>query len=506
MSTTDPASALATATIDIMLVSHTNVGKTTLVRTLLGRDIGEVIDAPDVTKIVTSYDLMVDASTGALRLWDTPGFGDSFRLAKRLRQKYRWIAWIVREIWDRYQNPRLWRNQRVVLDLRERAAAILYLVNSRERPVDAVYVAPELEVLAWTGKPVLAILNQSGNPLPVENESLQMLEWWDALASFPVVRKTVALDSYTRCWVQELILYDEIGHVLQDPNHAIYTKLATSIQADHYGRLDASIEAIAEYLLHTAGDKVEFKAASWFESLKDLLGRVTPWGDSNALQPHELAMQSLAQRFMEETKTVTDKLIAINRLAGVSSGKIVDMAGESFSIDGPIDESVSAFAGGVISGALTGLAADLLAGGLTLGTGALVGAVLGALGAGAMAKGYNAYKEKGKAMIRWSPDSLTQAFFRSVMLYLAIAHFGRGQGEWRRKDDPEHWNKAVGDSVSRYQNRLQQLWICTASGPKTQQTKHECTSVLKLVLIEVLDRLYPETRGHIVRLANQQAA
>jgi hypothetical protein len=496
MSMTDPSSASTLKAIDIMLVSHTNVGKTTLVRTLIGKDVGEVFDAPDVTKAVTSYDLMVDESTGALRLWDTPGFGDSFRLAKRLRQKYRWVAWIVREIWDRYQNPRLWRSQRVALDLRERAAVILYLVNSLERPVDANYVAPELEVLAWTGKPVLAILNQSGTPLPVENESLQMLEWWDALASFPVVRKTVALDSYTRCWVQELILYDEIGHLLQEPNHAIYTKLATSIQADHYGRLDASIEVVAEYLLHTASDRVELDTG-WFQSIIDRLREIIPWGDNDALQPHEVAMQSLAQRFMDETKTVTDKLIAINRLGGVSSGEIVEKAGASFSIDGPIDESTSAFAGGVISGALTGLAVDLHAGGLTLGTGALVGAVLGALGAGALAKGYNAYTEKGKTIIRWSRDSLTQAFFRSVMLYLAIAHFGRGQGEWRRKDDPEHWNKAVGDSVNRYQDRLQQLWIRTAGGPETQQIKHECTIALKLVLVEVLERLYPETRGHI---------
>jgi len=108
--------------------------------------------------------------------------------------------------------------------------------------------------------------------------------------------------------------------------------------------------------------------------------------------------------------------------------------------------------------------------------------------------------------IRWSPDSLTQAFFRSVMLYLAIAHFGRGQGEWRRKDDPEHWNKAVGDSVNRYQDRLQQLWMRTASSPETLQIQQECTSALKLVLVEVLERLYPETRGRMARLADRQAA
>ena len=39
----------AGATVDLSLISHTNAGKTTLARTLLGRDVGEVRDAPHVT-------------------------------------------------------------------------------------------------------------------------------------------------------------------------------------------------------------------------------------------------------------------------------------------------------------------------------------------------------------------------------------------------------------------------------------------------------------------------
>ncbi|MEO7007994.1 MAG: GTPase, partial [Caldimonas sp.] len=36
--------------ISLSLVSHTNVGKTTLARTLLGRDVGQVRDVPHVTE------------------------------------------------------------------------------------------------------------------------------------------------------------------------------------------------------------------------------------------------------------------------------------------------------------------------------------------------------------------------------------------------------------------------------------------------------------------------
>ena len=44
--------------INLSLVSHTNVGKTTLARTLLGRDIGEVGDRSHVTIEPEDYVLL----------------------------------------------------------------------------------------------------------------------------------------------------------------------------------------------------------------------------------------------------------------------------------------------------------------------------------------------------------------------------------------------------------------------------------------------------------------
>ena len=74
------------ASISLSLVSHTNAGKTTLARTLLGRDVGMVRDAPHVTEFADAHTLLETAAGERLVLWDTPGFGDSVRLAKRLRK------------------------------------------------------------------------------------------------------------------------------------------------------------------------------------------------------------------------------------------------------------------------------------------------------------------------------------------------------------------------------------------------------------------------------------
>ena len=74
----DPEDSQEPVEVTLSLVSHTNVGKTTLARTLLRRDVGEVLDQAHVTEEAESLELV--AKDGAvLKLWDTPGFGDSAR-------------------------------------------------------------------------------------------------------------------------------------------------------------------------------------------------------------------------------------------------------------------------------------------------------------------------------------------------------------------------------------------------------------------------------------------
>ncbi|MBK6593353.1 MAG: hypothetical protein IPG23_11735 [Burkholderiales bacterium] len=78
-----------------------------------------------------------------------------------------------------------------------RANVILYPVNLQERPFEAVYVAPELQVLAWVGKPVLAILNQGAGPLGEAPHAERAMEWRNHLSGFPVISGITNLDAYT---------------------------------------------------------------------------------------------------------------------------------------------------------------------------------------------------------------------------------------------------------------------------------------------------------------------
>src|SRR5690606_16635743 len=97
-----PHVSAAGTPIALSLISHTNAGKTTLARTLLGRDVGEVRDAAHVTAEATPYPMIATPEGDALTLWDTPGFGDSTRLARRLEQQGNPIGWFLSEVWDRF--------------------------------------------------------------------------------------------------------------------------------------------------------------------------------------------------------------------------------------------------------------------------------------------------------------------------------------------------------------------------------------------------------------------
>src|SRR5882757_1795726 len=99
--------------VTLSLISHTNAGKTTLARTLLRRDVGEVRDAPHVTVFNESHTLL-EASGQVLRLWDTPGFGDTGRLIKRLRQEKKKVLWLLAQTWDRMTDKPLWCSQQAL--------------------------------------------------------------------------------------------------------------------------------------------------------------------------------------------------------------------------------------------------------------------------------------------------------------------------------------------------------------------------------------------------------
>jgi len=479
--------------IELSLVSHTNVGKTTLARTLLGRDIGEVRDAPHVTTLSEPHEMISSPAGYVLTLWDTPGFGDSIRLAKRLRQRSNPIGWFIAEIWDRWRDPSSWSSQQVIKNVRDQSDVVLYLVNASENPADAAYVLAEMEILSWIEKPVLVLLNQMGEPRPMDVEEAEKRQWQDYVAKFGFVREVLTLDAFARCWVQEFSLLNAVAAALPEFKKPAIRSLQEAWMALRLETYHASTAAISRYLAGLARDRERAPDAGISSSLKKV-GRVIGIRKNNEPSAEMRAMQMLEARAVHALRVLTNQLIDTHGLKGRAADQVLKRLAADWRIDEPLNEGRFAVVGGIVSGALSGLATDIISGGLTLGTGTLAGAALGALGAAGIAKGYNIYKGKDGTIVSWNAGALNRLLKESLLLYLAVAHYGRGRGEWSRSEYPAHWGAAIESILAQESRELEEIWSDRSELTVGGRIDQKLANVIDNLLRSSLSQLYPEAK------------
>ena len=477
-------------TIALSLISHTNAGKTTLARTLLDRDVGLVRDAQHVTQEATSYPLIDTSEGDALVLWDTPGFGDSARLARRLRQQSNPVGWFLSQVWDRFRDRAFFLSQKVVLNVRDQADVVLYLVNVSEAPDDAGYLAPELSILEWIGKPVIVLINQTGRPRPRDEEQAEEARWRVALGARPIIRAVTTLDAFARCWVQEIALFNLVARVLPDASRVPFGRLVNAWQVRRQVQFDESMTALAAPIAAAACDREPVPEAGSAGTLRGI-GRSLGLGADAADSARSRASNAIAARLDQALRRSTDQLIAVHGLEGrAKEGVLARLAG-GVALDAPMNEGKAAMMGGVVSGALSGLAADLASGGLTFGAGMLTGAVLGALGGVGIARGVNLARGKSGAMLRWDDAFLSGLVGSAMLRYLAVAHYGRGRGDWVETEYPPFWPPLVAEIVEKHRDRLVQVWALREPGCKAETIALELRGVLADASREALERLYP---------------
>ncbi|MEO8304703.1 MAG: DUF3482 domain-containing protein [Betaproteobacteria bacterium] len=475
--------------IALSLISHTNAGKTTLARTLLGRDVGEVRDAQHVTLDATPYPLIGTPEGDALILWDTPGFGDSARLARRLGQQGNPVGWFLSQVWDRFRDRAFWLSQQAVGNVRDHADVVLYLVNASEVPEDAGYLAPELEVLEWIGKPVIVLLNQTGRPRPRDVERADEERWRDVLGPRATIRAVTTLDAFARCWVQEIALLDLVGNALPAERRAAFRRIADAWQARRQSQFGEAMKVLAAPIAQAACDREVLPPPGVGGALR-AFGRSLGIGSDDVDQVKARAAQAMVGRLDEGLRTSTDRLIATYGLDGRAKGDVLARLAAGVTVDAPMSEGKAAMMGGVVSGALTGLAADLATGGLTLGGGMLAGAVLGALGGAGVARGMNLARGKSGTALRWDDAFLSAVVTSAVLRYLAVAHYGRGRGDWVETEYPAFWAPLVVEVVAGHREALATLWsrrepACDVDGIATG-----LEALFGRATREVLDRLY----------------
>ncbi len=466
--------------ITLSLISHTNVGKTTLARTFLRRDVGEVLDQAHVTELSEAH-ILIATPRGELRLWDTPGFGDSTRLMHRLRRHDQPVLWFVQQLWDRLTDRPLWCGQQAVLNVQQEADVVLYMVNATEDPDEAGYLYPELELLTWIGRPMLVLLNQTGGAAVAPRLMAERREMWRrALERFDLVRDVIALDAFSRAWVQEGLLLERLIDVVPEARRELMRDFATAWNQRLHQVFERSLEALASYLTRAAADREALEARK----------------PSRASR--ERAMAKLGERLEESTRELMGVLLAAHGLEGKTADAIEKQI-DAFVVQGLdlVDTEKGAVLGGVISGAVGGLTADLMSGGLTFGGGLLAGAILGALGGAGLAKGYQLIKGNKLPEVSWSPVFLDQLAIETLLRYLAVAHFGRGRGELLAVETPERWRTQVRQTRAREAERWSAVWKEAADlEPSTATVKapRDLAPLLEEAASAVLIGDFPDAR------------
>ncbi len=471
------------ATVTFSLISHTNVGKTTLARTLLRRDVGETMDRAHVTDLSEAH-VMVAGQGKRLMLWDTPGFGDTARLVKRLRQSDLPIRWMATQLWDRWVNRSLWCSQQAVKNVRDEADVVLYLVDASQPPQEAAYVEMEMEILSWIGKPVMLLLNQTGAPRAAMVEEMDEAQWRLHLEKFTVVKGALSLDAFARCWVQESELLDNLAPLVPAEKKETYSILRQAWRDKNLTVHRAAVQVLAKQLADSAFDSAQAPEENWLQKI----------GFNRAEVDDELrkVREQLAGRLASRTLTATDELIKLFGLEGHSARKMGEVAKDQFGMPKKVNEPLITAIAGLAAGLPIGLVVDKLAGGFTFGGGAVLGTIGGGVTAYALAKGFNLVKANHNN-VRWSQQHFYEQVQLALLCYLAVSHFGRGRGEWEDSEHPTHWQELVRVAVDEEKERVEKAWKEAGEEKADPASVREIlTGLLTAVTGKVLRELYPK--------------
>ncbi|SFI04331.1 small GTP-binding protein domain-containing protein [Pseudomonas guineae] len=345
-----------TKPLKLAVVGHTNVGKTSLLRTLT-RDVGfgEVSHRPSTTRHVEGARLSVDGEA-LLELYDTPGLEDAIALLDYLERLDRpgerldGPARLSRFMDGSEARQRFEQEAKVLRQLLASDAG-LYVIDARE-PVLAKY-RDELAVLSMCGRPLLPVLNF------VSSSQHREQEWREALARLGL-HALVCFDSVAPPLDGERRLYDSLALLLEKARPQLQ-RLIDDHQAQRQLRRSNGARLIAELLLDCAAYRRSVAAQSTLEqgAIRDL--------HQNIRQREQRSVEALLRlyAFRQDDAKAGDLPLLDGRW------------GDDLFNPETLKQLGVKVGGGMAAGAATGVGVDLLVGGITLGAAAALGALIG---------------------------------------------------------------------------------------------------------------------------------
>jgi hypothetical protein len=349
------------------VVGHPNKGKSSLVATL-ARDASVAIGPDPGTTIHARRFPMRLGGEVLYALVDTPGFQRARAALDWMKRHERDAASrpaVVARFVEAHSGDELFRDECELLRLIVGGAAIIYVVDGAS-PYGPEYDA-EMEILRWTGRPSMAIINPIGGPRFVD-------EWRAALEQF--FRAVRVLDVLEAPFAQQIELLRVFGHLAEDWREPL-ERATDALVEDRRRQRDDAARVIAE-LIGAALTHIETKdlardvdpkphAATLEERYRGRLRQLERQARADveaiygydALERSEPEMELLERDLLAQETWLAFGLtrrdvIAAGAVSGAVAGGVVDAAflGASF-LTGSI-------IGGVVGGALGWYSSDKL--------------------------------------------------------------------------------------------------------------------------------------------------
>jgi len=389
--------------LKLSVVGHTNVGKTSLMRTLM-RDVafGEVAAASATTRQVEGAALLAGGHS-VVELYDTPGLEDAGALIERLDaepgQRHAGPERIRAFLASSAAAGRFEQEARVLQQMLESDAA-LYVIDARE-PVLGKY-QDELAILALCARPLLPVLNF------VSNRHTRIDQWREALARVGL-HAVAEFDTVVFSPEAEARLWRRLATLVDSRADALESLIADRRSQATWQRASAQA-MLAELLVDAAAAR-----------------RRAPRDDREAIAR---AGESLREAIVAREQRFVAQLLELFRFTDADYRTLpLPIAPDGWQ-SSPFDPGMLALLGrragsGLAAGAATGAAFDVATGGLSLGVGTLIGALAGGGAGGAWQLRRDIVDRlRGRVSVIADDAALTTLAARAFALLDALAQRG----------------------------------------------------------------------------------
>lgn len=308
-------------------------------------------------------------------------------------------------------------------------------------------------LLQWLGKPVLEIDMGAGRGL--------------------------RFDDFARCWVQDRVFLAAVADALPPERRGGFEHVVRAWAARNDDRLRRSMLAVADHLLVAARELEEVQAGTL--SVRSLL----PAQREAQSQARQAAIERIVKRLETSAASAAAQLRRIHGVDEAAADALEHRLEERFVVQQPVDAPQAGMAGAA-TGAAMGASVDLLAGGLTLGAAAALGALVGGGAAYVAAAWRNRASPTGATVVQLSDEMLEALLEAALLRYLALVHWARGY-----PDIDARWKSEVTQRVQAERPLLAGYWN-TARTQATDRLVQPLAHELERIGRAVLMHMYPE--------------